>query len=94
MATFLMLGQYSPEAAGGISAARTEKASDLIRKFGGELKAAYGLLGKYDLAMIVELPGIEEQMKVSLALQKLTGIRFVSCPAITVERFDKLAGQI
>ena len=59
----------------------------------GELKAAYALLGTYDLALIVELPGVEEQMKTSLALQKLTGIAFLSCPAVPVEQFDRLAAQ-
>lgn len=93
MATFLMLGRYSPEAAKGITAARTGQVESLIRKFGGELKSAYALLGKYDLAMIVELPGVEEQMKASLALQKLTGISFLSFPAVTVEQFDRLASQ-
>lgn len=93
MVTFLMLGKYTAEAAKGISAARTEKTTSLIRKFGGELKAAYGLLGEYDLALIVELPGVEEQVKTSLALQKLTGISFASCPAVTVEQFDALAAQ-
>jgi uncharacterized protein with GYD domain len=93
MATFLMLGKYPPEAAKDISAARTERVSDLIRKLGGELKSAYALLGEYDLVLFVELPGIEEQMKISLALQKLTGITFASFPAVTVEQFDRLAGQ-
>lgn len=93
MATFLMLGKYSPEAAKAISAVRTEKATALIKKLGGELKSAYALLGAYDLMMLVELPGIEEQVKTSLALQKLTGISFVSFPAVTVEQFDRLAGQ-
>ena len=93
MATFLMLGRYSPEAVKGITAARTGQAESLIRKFGGELKAAYALLGTYDLALIVELPGVEEQMKTSLALQKLTGIAFLSCPAVPVEQFNRLAAQ-
>jgi len=48
------------------------------------------LLGEYDLLFCVALPGIEEAMKASVTLSKLTGIAFTTCPAITVETFDSL----
>jgi len=90
MATFLMFGKYSAQAMKEMSPGRTQKAVDLIKKLGGEVKGMYALLGKYDLVFIVTLPGIEAAMKASLALSKMTGIAFATCPAVTVEEFDKI----
>jgi hypothetical protein len=44
MATFFMFGKYSFEALEKISVNRTEKATDLIKKFDGEIKSIYALL--------------------------------------------------
>ena len=90
MATFMMFGRYSSEALKGISTNRTKKATELIKKSGGEIISMYALLGANDLVLIVELPGLEEAMKVSVALGKETGIGFTTSPAVKVEDFDKL----
>lgn len=92
MAKFLLLGKYSQEAIKGISTERTNKAVSLIERAGGKVNSMLALLGNYDLALIVDLPGNSEAMKTSIALTELTGISFVSSPAITVEEFDKIAG--
>ena len=65
----------------------------MVKKAGGELKSAYALMGEHDLVLIAELPGIQEAIKASLALHKLTGISFSTSPAITVEQFDKIAAE-
>jgi len=90
MATFFMFGRYSSEAVKGISAKRTKEAESLIKKFGGKVNSMYALLGEKDLVFIVTFPGIEEAMKASVALSKLTGITFTTLPAVTVEEFDRL----
>ena len=90
MATFFMFGKYSSEALKGISAERTEKAMEIFKKLGGEVKSMYALLGSYDLVFIVELPGIEQAIQASVALSKISGISFTTAPAITVAEFDKL----
>ena len=90
MATYLMFGKYSIGAMGEISAERTKNATAMIGDFGGEVKAAYALLGDQDLVFIVEFPGTEEAMKASIALSKLLGISFATSPAVSVEEFDKL----
>ena len=94
MATFLMVGKYSSEALKQMSAERTDKTFSLIKKLGGEVKAMYALLGEKDLAFIVDLPGIEQAMKASIALNKLTGISFTTFPAVAVEDFDKMMGDV
>jgi len=90
MAMFFMFGRYSSEALKGISSKRTKEAVSLIKKFGGDVKSMYALLGEKDLVFILTFPGIEQAMKASIALSKLTGIAFTTLPAVTVEEFDKL----
>lgn len=94
MATFIMCGKYSGEAVKQISAERTTKTVELFKKFGGEVKAMYALLGEKDLLFIVELPGPEAAMQVSVSLAKATGIAFTTAPAVTVKEFDKLMAKI
>jgi uncharacterized protein with GYD domain len=90
MATFLMFGKYSAQAIKEASAKRTKDAEDLIKKLGGKVKAMYALLGETDLLLVVDLPGVEAAVQTSVALGKMTGISFTTCPAITVEEFDKI----
>lgn len=92
MATFVMLGKYSAEAIKGISPDRTAKANAAVKNLGGEIKSMYALLGKYDLVFVIDFPGIEEAMKASIAMNKLTGISFTTSQAIPVSRFDDIMG--
>jgi len=93
MGIFFMFGKYSAKAVEQISAERTQQAVDEIKKLGGEVKAMFVLLGKYDLLFFVALPGIDEAVKASVTLSKLTGITFTTCPAVTVEAFDRLVTE-
>lgn len=90
MATFFMFGKYTSKAIEEMSAERTHQAVGEIKKRGGEVNAMHALLGVYDLLFCVTLPCIEDAIKVSVALNKLTGISFTTCPAVTVETFDQL----
>jgi len=92
MATFFMFGRYTTESIKKISAERTQQAVDEIRKMGGEVNAMHVLLGEYDLAICVKLAGIDDAVKASVALARLTGIAFTTCPAVEVETFDRLIG--
>ncbi len=56
MATYFMFGKYSSDALTGISASRTEKASKLIQKYGGEIKSIYALLGEKILSLLLLSP--------------------------------------
>jgi uncharacterized protein with GYD domain len=90
MATFFMFGKYTSEAIQEINIERTQQAVAEIKKLGGNMTAMHALLGEYDLLFCVTLPGVEEAIKASVALKRLTGISFTSCPAVTVEIFDQL----
>ena len=93
MATFFMFGTYTSKAIENISAERTQQAVSEIKKLGGEVQAMHVLLGEYDLLFCVKLPGIDEAIKASVTLSKLTGISFKTCPAVTVEAFDRLVTE-
>lgn len=90
MAVFLMFGKYSSEAIKGMSAGRTKQATEIIGDYGGSVKSMYALLSDKDLVLITEFPGIDEVMKASVALTKLTGIAFTTSPAVAVEDFDRM----
>ncbi len=94
MATFFLFGKYSAASIKDISAKRSQAAAAIVKKLGGELKSLHALLGEHDLVMIVELPGIAEAVKCSLALARHSGIAFTTAPAIPVEQFDKLAAEV
>ena len=94
MAKYFMFGKYSSEALKQMSAERTEKAVSLINKFGGEVSSTYALLGEYDLVLIVDFPGLEQVMKASIALTKMTSVSFNTSPAIDIEDFDKMLDEI
>jgi uncharacterized protein with GYD domain len=90
MATFIMFGKYSAEALKGMSAARTQQVVDTIKKFGGDIEGMYATLGEQDLVFILSLPGVEQAMQLSVALNRATGISFATAPAITAAKFDQI----
>ncbi len=92
MAKYLMLGKYSVEALKGIQSQRTKKVEALIKKQGGRVIGMYALIGPYDLAFIVDMPGNAAAVRAIIAITKLTGISFFSSPAMSVEEFDQTVG--
>ena len=94
MATFFMFGRYSTEASENVSVNRTREVHQFIEKMGGQIKSIYGMLGEYDLVLIVELPNMGEAMKASVGLKRMTGISFFTAAAVPVEEFDQLLGEM
>ena len=94
MATFFMFGKYSYVALKEMSPERTDKIVGLIKKFGGEVNSMYALLGEKDLIFIVNFSGMEQAIKASVAVSKLTGILFSTSQAVTVEEFDKMISEV
>lgn len=54
--------------------------------------AVYATLGKNDLLVIAESPGVSEAMKTSISLNEALGITCATVPALPLEEFDKLVG--
>ncbi len=90
MATFFMFGKYSADAVRNMSIQRTQEAIEEIKRLGGSVTAMHALLGEYDLLFCVQLPTLDDAMKASISLTRLTGISFTTSPAISVEAFDRL----
>jgi uncharacterized protein with GYD domain len=90
MATFFMFGKYSADAVRNMSIQRTQEAIEEIKKLGGSVTAMHALLGEYDLLFCVQLSTIDDAIKASISLTRLTGISFTTSPAISVEAFDRL----
>ena len=90
MATYFMFGRYSSESLNQMSTQRTDKAVSLLYKFGGQVHSMYTLLGEQDIVLIVDFPDLEQVMKASIALTKMTGISFRTSPAMPVEDFDNI----
>ena len=91
MSTYFMIGKYSLEALKDVSIARTKKAEHLIARYQGTIKDMYILMGQYDLVFIVDLPNNEDAIKVSASLTTMTGISFMTLPAVSVSDFDDFA---
>jgi uncharacterized protein with GYD domain len=94
MTTFFLLGKYSAEALRSISKERTAEATQVVQALGGEVKSMHALLGPYDLVMIVDLPGTEQAVQASVKLARLTGIAFLTAPAVPVTTFDQLMAKL
>jgi len=92
MTTFIMTGRYSAEAIKQISGERTTKGNKIVKQCSGKLVAVYATMGKTDILVVAEFPGVNEAMKASVALNKALGISFSTVPALRVEDFDKLVG--
>ena len=90
MAMFFMFGKYTQESLNSITAKRTQQAVGVIEKMNGQVTAMYAMLGPHDLVLIVNLPGVSEAIEASIALSKLTGIGFTTCPVLPVQRFDHI----
>ena len=91
MATYILLGKYSPNSIKKISPDRTAKAVNLVKKLVGKVLSMHAVLGEFDLIFIVELPGNTQAMEASLALYKMTEISFTTHPALEIKAFDKLS---
>jgi len=85
-----MFGKYTSAALRDISSNRTDRAVELIENCQGDVKAMYAMFGDTDLLLVVDFPGVEQAMKASVNLNKLTNISFTSSPAMPVAQFDKL----
>ncbi|MEA3439315.1 MAG: GYD domain-containing protein [Chloroflexota bacterium] len=92
MTTYVMFGEYSHGAIKEISADRSKAAEKIITDAGGKVEAGYALLGVADMILIVDFPGLEQAMKVSIELNKLLGISFTTAPAMSIDEFDRLFG--
>jgi uncharacterized protein with GYD domain len=96
MPTYISLLRYTQQ---GISAAkdaakRIDAAKEAYRKAGGEFKAIYLTMGKYDLVAIAEMPNDEAAARMALVLGGQGNIRSETLRAFTEPEFRKIIGSL
>lgn len=94
MATFITLVKYSAEGAKGISAERTKKAQELLKAGQGKLVTAYGVLGRWDVILVCELPNEKAALKFAIQLSRLIGATTETLVGVPLAEFDQLAKEI
>lgn len=90
MMTFIMFGKYTLDGLKGMSAERTNSAVEVIKQCGGQVDRMFATLGPHDLVFILSFPSLDDAMKCSVVLTRMTGIAFSTAPAVSVEKFDQL----
>ena len=93
MMTFILFGKYTMDGLKNMSAERTENAVEAIEQCGGQVERMYSILGPYDLVFIISFPTVEDAMKCSVFLSRMTGIAFTSAPAVSVAQFDQMMSE-
>ena len=76
MATYFLTGTYGADAIKGISRKRTVDVTKTIEGVGGKIISIYLLLGEKDLVIIAEFPGLQEAIKGSISISKITAEEF------------------
>jgi uncharacterized protein with GYD domain len=94
MPIFMMFGKYDQDSLKGVSAERTKKAVEIIKKNGGKVISMYAVLGEHDLVLTLDFPDAEKALAASVALNILTGISFATSPVVDVEQFDRLVSEV
>jgi uncharacterized protein with GYD domain len=96
MPTYISLLRYTQQ---GIAAAkggpaRLDAAKEAYRKAGGELKAFYLTMGRYDMVAIAELPNDEAAATLALGLGAAGNIRTETSRAFTEAEYRKVIAAL
>ena len=92
MATYVSFLKYTEQGIKNIkeSPSRVEKARQLIKSLGGELKAFYLVQGLYDALVIAEAPSDDIVAKFALARGSTGNVRTETTRAFTEDEFRKI----
>ena len=75
---------------GGLNLLRYVDGESVVHRADARTKVA----GLTVLVFVLSFPAIDEAIKASVALSKMTGIAFRTSPAVTIAEFDKLMGDL
>ncbi len=92
MATYFTLLKYTEQGIKNIkeSPSRLEKAKQLLKSLGGELKSFYLVQGRYDALVIAEAPSDDVVAKFALASASTGNVRTETSRAFTEEEYRKI----
>jgi len=96
MPTYISLIRFTQKGIEGIKEgpARLDRAKQVFRAAGAELKAFHLVSGQYDAVMISEAPNFETVARLSLATGAGGNIRTESMRAFTEEEYRKIIATL
>jgi len=96
MATYITLLKFTEQGLKAIKEgpSRLEKAKQLARTMGAEIKAFYLVQGSYDAVVFAEAPGDEVVARFSLAIGSLGNVRTETLRAFTEDEYRKMVSAL
>lgn len=96
MATYITLIRYTEQGIQNMkkSPERLEKAKEIIKAAGGELKAFYLTMGHYDAVAIGEAPSDEAYATTMLTVASAGAIRTETLRAFTEDEYRKIVSGL
>ncbi len=96
MPTYISLLRFTQQGAEKIkdSPARLERAKSAMKAAGGELKAFYLTMGRYDAVVIAQAPNDEAYAATMLAIGAAGAVRTETLRAFTEEEYRKIIAAV
>ncbi len=96
MPTYITLFNYTQKGIENIkdSPARLDKAKEAMKAAGGEFKAFYLTMGRYDMVVISEAPNDEAYAATMLAIGASGAVRSETLKAFTEEEYRNIIASI
>src|SRR2546428_5692647 len=96
MATYITLPKYTEQGLKTIkeSPSRLEKAKQLLKSLGGELKSFHLVQGRYDAIVLSEAPNDEVVTKFALVTGSLGNVRTETLRAFTEDEYRKIVSAL
>ena len=96
MATYITLLKFTEQGLKAIKEgpSRLEKAKQLARTMGAEIKAFYLVQGSYDAVVFAEAPSDEVVARFSLAIGSLGNVRTETLRAFTEDEYRKMVSAL
>jgi len=96
MATYITLLNYTEQGLKTIkeSPSRLEKARQLLKSMGGELKSFYLVQGRYDAVVVSEAPNEEVAAKFALTIGAQGNVHTETVRAFTEDEYRKIVSGL
>lgn len=96
MATYLALCQWTQKGIEAVkeSPSRLDRFKEAVRSAGGSVKGFYMTMGRYDFAVVLEVPDDATAAKIALATARLGNARTETLRAFTEDEYRKILGEL
>jgi uncharacterized protein with GYD domain len=96
MPTYVILGNYTHQGIQAIkdSPKRLDGVRKMIKDMGGDLKAFYLTMGRYDFVTVAEAPNDEAVARLLLAVGAAGNVRTVTLKAFPEAEFRKIVAEL